>query len=370
MGSTMATSIDFGAIGSALLGAAVDPSGWRDAMNTVERATGCIGAMLFDMNTRLPDIPCSESMREAFDIYVRGGWLERDERYRLAPFLMQRGVTTDLDLMTTEHIARSPYYQEFLAPLGLRWYAAVKIAAGDQVWALSLQRSIEQGPPSHEEIMQLQRLSGELGAVAALFQAIGLARADAALDAFNISGTAVLMLDRQGKALRVNAAAEKLLGYDLHLVRRELVVRDRHADNQLNLALNELLRQQRGSMTLQPVAIPRISGRPILAYPMRLSGICADVFSPCQALIVLVDCGSRPSPLAAVLKGCFGLTTAEAKLGIRMATGECLEQAAAKLGIRLDTARNQLKSIFAKTDTHRQAELALLLGRLGSPTPS
>jgi DNA-binding CsgD family transcriptional regulator len=34
------------------------------------------------------------------------------------------------------------------------------------------------------------------------------------------------------------------------------------------------------------------------------------------------------------------------------------------LGISKITARNQLKTIFSKTDTHRQSELVALLARL------
>ncbi len=47
-----------------------------------------------------------------------------------------------------------------------------------------------------------------------------------------------------------------------------------------------------------------------------------------------------------------------------MATGVSPEQAGEELGIARETARNQLKAIFAKTATHRQGELIALLSRL------
>ncbi len=108
------------AIGTALINAEVDPSGRHRAMDAVERSAGSVGAMLIDM-TNLPDVP--------------RGWSHRDERYRLMPFLERQGVTTELDLITPEDVDGSAYYREFLAPLRLRWYAAVKAAAGDQFWA-------------------------------------------------------------------------------------------------------------------------------------------------------------------------------------------------------------------------------------------
>lgn len=361
----MGTTINVGAIGAALTNAVIEPAGWQKALDVVERATDSVGAMLFDMQRQLPDIPRSHAMEAAFDTYQRGGWIDRDERYRLAPFMMQRGVATDLDLITPEEIAASAYYQEFLAPLGLRWYAAVKVAANGQTWALSLQRSIEQGPYSPIEMQQLGELSRELAAVAAFSRLIGMTRVEAALEAFSASGTAAVMLDRGGNVLEINAATERLLGSDLQIYRKRLVPRDRRAAVALDQSLHELLWQQSPSATKAPVLLPRAVGRPVLAYPLRLSGISADILSPCQAVIVLVDTGARPQYREVTLKDCLGLTTAEARLALRLMTGERLETAAELIGITRETARNQLKSIFAKTDTHRQAELALLIFRLG-----
>lgn len=119
---------------------------------------------------------------------------------------------------------------------------------------------------------------------------------------------------------------------------------------------------------MPPVSLPRTGRLPLLAYPLKLSAMTANVFSECQALLVLIDPEKRNRPPEAVLKSAFGFTTAEARLASRLATGETIETASDALGIAKDTARNQLKSIFVKTSTHRQAELvakiASLLGQL------
>jgi DNA-binding CsgD family transcriptional regulator len=47
-----------------------------------------------------------------------------------------------------------------------------------------------------------------------------------------------------------------------------------------------------------------------------------------------------------------------------LSSGDTLEAAAAKCQISYQTARNQLKAVFAKTGTHRQSELVSLLARL------
>ena len=57
---------------------------------------------------------------------------------------------------------------------------------------------------------------------------------------------------------------------------------------------------------------------------------------------------------------------AEAKLAAKLALGSGIENAAASLGVSRETARTQLKAVFAKTNTRRQAELAALVARFRS----
>lgn len=115
-------------------------------MEAVSDLTGGCGPAMFPVRGPLPNLPHSASMEPSFETYVRDGWIERDERYRLWPALQRRGVATEFDIVTQDEIARHPYYQEFLAPYGLRWCALVLVASGEDQWSLSIQRSIAQGP--------------------------------------------------------------------------------------------------------------------------------------------------------------------------------------------------------------------------------
>jgi DNA-binding CsgD family transcriptional regulator len=62
-----------------------------------------------------------------------------------------------------------------------------------------------------------------------------------------------------------------------------------------------------------------------------------------------------------LLQSHFGLTKAEARLAVHLVAGETLRFAAVKLSITYETARSQLKSIFNKTGTRRQAELVIVI---------
>jgi DNA-binding CsgD family transcriptional regulator len=116
---------------------------------------------------------------------------------------------------------------------------------------------------------------------------------------------------------------------------------------------------------MPPVVLPRTeSRRPVLAYAMQLMGISRELFAPCQAVVVLVDLDARAEPPEAVLRQCFGLSAAEARLAKGLAAGRNLDTLAEELAITKDTARHELKSVFAKLDVHRQSELVALLARL------
>lgn len=67
---------------------------------------------------------------------------------------------------------------------------------------------------------------------------------------------------------------------------------------------------------------------------------------------------------AMVLYSRFKLTPAEAQIALGVYRGQTLRAIAAARGTNVQTARTQLKSVFAKTGTHRQAQLAQLLAKM------
>ncbi|RVG01811.1 helix-turn-helix transcriptional regulator [Sinorhizobium meliloti] len=367
----MGAAFDLESICSAFADAALDPALWGTAMEAVSEATRSYGAMLFDANGHLPGIPRSRSVGPSFDAYVRDGWIHRDIRYRIAPVLHQRGAGVDLDIISDAEMARHPYYQDFLAPFGLRWFAGVKVAAGDDFWCLSIQRTIQQGPFDRRELIELAELSQRLGPAAAFASAIGYARSEAACDAFMATGTPTAMLGRDGTVVCINGPAEGLLDQDLRIVSGRLVSGSRNSTDAFDRSLNELLRSPASAAMMPPVQMSRVhSGRrPLLAYLLRLPKVTHNSLSPCQAAAVFIDPDVRAKPAEAVLMSCFGLTRAEAKLAGMLAGGDCLLAVAEHLCITYETARNQLKAVFAKTETHRQSDLLALLSRLQVGTP-
>jgi DNA-binding CsgD family transcriptional regulator/PAS domain-containing protein len=304
----------------------------------------------------------TDAMLASAEQYFREGWYLRDERNYGVDIMMQRGVVDDLDISHLDKIKRHPYYQEFLAPHGLRWFSGVRIAAGEDIWCLSIQRGINQGPFSKAEKSRLARMSDRLSTSAVLARALGVASAAGAMEAFEVSGKAVVLINRRGEVLRANKSAEQLLRGDVRVEKRKLVSSDSTANAAFNRSLHELMFQYAGVSLSPPVALPRRGRRPILAYPAKLSAAAANPLADCQAIVMLVDLDKPHGHLPeTVLQTTFNLTAAEARLAALLASGLSLEVATDQIGIAKETGRNQLKSIFAKIRVRRQSELVAVL---------
>lgn len=113
-----------------------------------------------------------------------------------------------------------------------------------------------------------------------------------------------------------------------------------------------------------PVLLPRIEGRPLVAFPMCLPNVSRDIFAPCRAIVVFVDLGRETATPDNLFRDVFKLTPAEVKLAEKTTCGDDLTTAADELGVALETVRCQLKSIFAKTETNRQSQLIALLNKI------
>jgi DNA-binding CsgD family transcriptional regulator len=278
--------------------------------------------------------------------------------------LAGRKVITDDDLFTRDEMSRDPLYTELLAPIGLRWWAAV--GAGSGLWRISIQRTSDEGPFSSNDKVALAELSERLTETARLSKAVGDVALSSTTNALNLVGQPALLLDRLGFVLQTNASAEALFNDDLRARNRRLFVRDiaaRHAvervTDQLRTVPNTI--HVRGD----PIIARRETGRPIVIDVLPIHGAARTPFLGARALMLLTDLNnSRRRAQGAVMKQAFGLTVAEARVAEFLAMGGSIEHAAQELRISRETARNQLKAVFAKTGTHRQGELVALLARL------
>lgn len=354
---------DLQRITSALAAASVDPSRWNNALEAVVTSTNSYGALLLPVIGDLPFLSLTPSMGDAFEIYVKDGWHTRDERYRGTPHLLKHGVTIDDDCMSDDERRKSPFYQNFLAANKLKGYVGVRVGRDDCVWNLSLQRSSREGDFSKREISWLARLASSLDSVSKVASALATVRGEAALDAFQFSNHPAILFNRKCEVVRANAAAEDLLGEDLIISQGRVRSWHPHGSELLNRSIRSLLWNETASV-LPPLAIRKKSGGKLVLYLMRLPGLSDSPLSAFHVIAVISDTDAARSYSLTTLRTAFDLTLAESRLAIAIGNGQDPDSFARDAHVSKETVRTQLKAVFAKTGTKRQAELAAMLATL------
>src|SRR5580704_14362558 len=215
-----------------------------------------------------------------------------------------------------------------------------------------------------EEERILSSFTRRLIEIAAVAGARGSAPSPTA--ALNAMRLPAIALDQHGFVADVNAAAETIFDNDFRIKDRRLFVRDPEARALLKDAIDQLKTSPRlnlGSVVLatEPIIVQRQDKLPVIVRTWSFDGAADLPALEVRALLTLNALGPKPGPPAAILARTFRLTPAEAKLACVIARGVSPEIAARELKISRETARNQLKAVFAKTDTHRQSELVALI---------
>ena len=347
--------------------AAVDPSLWPDIMEGLCSAVHALGAGLLQSDIRTPDIPRTAGVDQAFRAYFANRWHMCDVRAERAVPLLLHGakVVIDQDIFSPEEMRSLPYNADYMASIGLHWFAVVGFQAGPAYWGLSIQRSASQGPFEPDEKRALAALSPHLSAAATLSHAVGKSALSGITNALSLVGQPALALDRMGFVLEANAKAEQIFDDDVRVCNRRLVVRDQRAKTALETLIDQLrTTPDTAALSVKPISVARRTKRSLLIRILPVDGPARSPFLGARALLVFSDLEKQWGPQPHVLAQTFGLSPAESRLAALIATGISPECAAERLGLARETVRTQLKAVFQKTETHRQSELIALLSRL------
>lgn len=344
---------------------AIDPAAWPQEMEKISAAVNAKGAALLGLADRPADIPRTASVDEGFRSYFENGLhLNGLREVRGMPLLLSGArVVIDEDVVTPEEVRSTEYYN-WLRSQGVEWFGAVALQAGSDPWLMTIQRSSRHGPFDPEDKRALEMLAPRLTEAATLSKAVGSVALASAANALGAVRHAAVAIGRGGRVLDANAAAQALFDRHIYVKDGQLRLSDPRAKAQLDGAIEAMQAVPEAPLSPDPVVIARPDEPPVIARFLSVPPAARSPFLGARALLTLRPVEPKPGPSAATLGRVFGLTPAEARLTSILAEGARLEQAAEELGIGRETARTQLKAVFAKTDTHRQGELVALLASL------
>ncbi|WP_246563450.1 helix-turn-helix transcriptional regulator [Bradyrhizobium liaoningense] len=354
----------------ARLGEAVlDPGQWISVMEDICFAAATSGAGLLQSDVRTSDVPVTPSVKEAFQGYFAANLHVEDVRaIRGVPLLLSgRKVLRDQDLFSSEReMLENPLYRH-LGQLGFQWWSAISFQAGPALWALALQRKREEGAFEEDELKAFALLSEALTEAATLSHAVGRQVLLGSLSAFDSINEPALSMTSMGRVLELNAAATEIFDADFRVHNNRLYMRDGRATRALDARLTNSDRELRlrpGSRIGNIIVARRETKRPIVIKLLPVPGAARSPFLGARFILTFTDLEVVRKSEIELLSTIFALTAAEAKVARLIAAGWSPEMIADDLALSRETVRNQVKAVFSKTATHRQNELAALIGQM------
>ena len=190
----------------------------------------------------------------------------------------------------------------------------------------------------------------------------------ALLDAMQSLQCAALAINDRSEVIAMNDRAKTfLLEGPLTLMQGRLIATGHEGNLRLQAFLSEvcsalLSRDQQDTL---PIGFLRQGRRPLVIRAQLVGAALGDGPSHPKAIIGIVDLEASGTPRAEHVRSAFGLTVAESRLALILMDHFRLREAALTLGISHETARTQLRNVFLKTGARNQADLLVMLERLG-----
>lgn len=260
------------------------------------------------------------------------------------------------DLMSAAELSEDPG-ERSLRRLGVTdMTTLVTTLPTGEVGCLALSRWIADGPFDRIALRRLDDVRHHLSRAMLLAARLGLERCVAMTEALERLALPAAVLSADGRILAANALLADSEVIRLGAMDR-LILRDRHAREDLTARL-----------AVSPAghaAIPLRDADGALKgvfHVVALKGESRAFLTGASHLCYITE-PAKPAS-SDIFMAAFGLTAAEAAVAAKVASGNSVEQIAAQRGVAVSTLRSQLHSIFRKTGTSRQAELAGLAAAL------
>ena len=347
--------------------AVADPEGWAGALQGVADAADATCAMFLPKNPTTFALKSSHSYNEFLEAYVNEGWSAGHYRAERGwPILERQPVILEHELASDDERKLLRHYNELYLRWGFPWFAAVGFNVAGTEWCMPFLRTEKQGFFTPDDAKILASLSSHLNRIHRLSELFGTVQQSYGIEILERVGKAALLLDHDGRVLIGNTHSRDILrksSSSIGIRSGRLFACHPESNRQLNnlLAANQ---RETNRCCLGPIVINREIMKPLIVEGVNSRNLLS-LFTPKAGIILLItDMEERKRPSQELLRVIYGLTPAEVALAIIFADGLTIEECADLLCITVGSARQRLKSLMSKTETHRQADLAIVLEKI------
>ena len=289
-------------------------------------------------------------------------WVERAvQRIGMSRVGSSRDIVSDTEFQETE------FYRDWCRHLDVFYVVGAVFPSGPgELGVLGIHRPRSSGAYDEDDKYFVSRFLPHLQRALRVREQVGRAGVAERLswETLNRCDTAAFLVAADGRLVFLNHLGEALLaaGTAVRSCNGRLTTIRRDDAQQLSALIHAACdradnkTQSNGVMCIRPVNGQKLS---VLVSPFRLT----SPGRPQAGAIVFVRDPNRLISAAATLRALFQLTPAEARIAEALAQGRTLQEIATAQRATLQTVRKQLKGIFAKTDTNRQAECVAVILR-------
>lgn len=280
-----------------------------------------------------------------------------------------------VDFMSHAEFNESRFYREWARPQGFVDFACAvldKSATGAALFGVL--RHERHGIVDEETLGRMRLIVPHIRRAALIGKAIEQKTAEAATLADTLDGiaAAMLLVDAKGVITHANVAGRGML--EAGDVVRDSGGRLVPYDAQANQALGEILSSSGSDQAIgiKGIALPMMARSderyvahilPLTSGARRRAG---SSYAAVAAVFVQKAALDTRSPLEVIARA-YKLTPTELRVLIAVAEVGGVQEVADALGIAETTVKFHLRSLFEKTNTHRQADLVKVLASYSKP---
>jgi DNA-binding CsgD family transcriptional regulator/PAS domain-containing protein len=377
----MVAESDFSRLLATLYAAPVQPEMWNIFLRHLSTLTGVNKAALIAHDA--PNAKhrilafLGESIGERENVAkYESHYYKFDEWTMRAPAkaLIETSVFRGEELWPAMAFRKSVFYNEFLLRVDVRQMMCLGSVGAPGIFeALSIYRGQSEEDFDQEQRIILQTVAPHLRM--ALLTRRKLQQLESRVSdlemALDCMGNALVLIDRDGKAVFINKSARRILdrGEGISLLKGRLVAQEAGDGRRLREVLARAIGAANGDIFSAPGAIhisrPNKMPLRVVAGPLRFE--THGVSDRAAAVVFITDPEGKANPAAELLRILFGLTPAEVRLADCLLQGKSLWEAAELNQVGRETVRTQIKSVFSKTGARRQADLIRLLASISVP---
>lgn len=350
--------------------ATIDPGLWPEVLSSLADATNSYSINIMPMSNRSKMNGVSTDTLEGMrDRYFDEGWHLADWHLNAIPFLLRNGIARDIEYTPSEVFRRHPFFR-FCAEhkLGHSCIMEWHLNPDDRL-GMAFHKKKGEDYFDDASALLLSSVRQRFLTAGKIMNSLAESKALGISFGLELAGTPAIFFNRLGRVTHVNAAAEKLLGAELQIVRGELRTAGSVETDAIRTRMRAALSSDwlRPDIRNKPVSIARHDAPPLPLRIQRLGGNMPDIFSYAEGVILLEAPKENSANLQKhkqALQQRFRLTSHEADIAIRLSEGMSLREIAEITERSYQTLRTQLKNIFFKTGVTRQVDLVLIVSDL------